>query len=328
MWNMGELAAAQAAFRDWILLRWKEWEAEKHWPYMLCQITAFAASIWWIGRSHLPWPGVSVALIAVLAALMSIEREMRGRHKAVYFVLMAALLITEFRAMKKDREEGEQQQRTFFSQQQTAFQAIDNQAQQNFQSTTGQTQRNFEVTVQGLQQSYIESQRQFNATMEGISREIGTFTGGNSYVTLLYTPGNLLLFVHRGEYPLFSVMARIVDLDDPHKNLFGGVVNVGDLTKGHGVDRLIPPELARIADRSADRVDLNIFFTARNGDWTEQLRMRRMGNEWKKAVMIEGAFSAMKKGEILCWGVDKDFPIDSLDKWFPKSGNSRLHPCP
>jgi hypothetical protein len=57
------------------------------------------AVVWWTPYKHLPWTGTGVALIALLAALMSVHEGLQSRHKVVYFTLMALLLLVEFRAM-------------------------------------------------------------------------------------------------------------------------------------------------------------------------------------------------------------------------------------
>lgn len=105
-WSMRRLRSARA-WRRLVLWNWKQ-----QWPYMMCQGAAGAALLWWIPYRHLPWTGTGVAIIAFLAALMSVHRDLQRRHKVLYFTLMAFLLITEFRAMRKDRSDNQQDQRT------------------------------------------------------------------------------------------------------------------------------------------------------------------------------------------------------------------------
>jgi hypothetical protein len=94
-----------------IILR-KIWrEVREHWFYLSCQIVAILFVLWWFPYQHLPWAGTGVAVIAVLAALMSVQTNLKNRHKFLYFFLMAALLLTEFRAMRKDRFDNQESQR-------------------------------------------------------------------------------------------------------------------------------------------------------------------------------------------------------------------------
>jgi len=87
----------------------REWNAYRF--YYLCHFATLIALGWWLSyKQHLPWTGVAIAILAVLAVLMSVHPDIRPRHKFIYFALMAALLITEFRAMRKDREEVQEAQ--------------------------------------------------------------------------------------------------------------------------------------------------------------------------------------------------------------------------
>src|ERR1700733_5031349 len=98
----------------WFIRKWMRWlrlECRHHLFYFVCQfITLGALAYWWLTSKHLPPPGVAVAIIAVLAAILSFHGGIRPRHKLTYFVLMAALLITEFRSIRKDREEARNEQ--------------------------------------------------------------------------------------------------------------------------------------------------------------------------------------------------------------------------
>ncbi|HTX77368.1 MAG TPA: hypothetical protein VMD29_14250, partial [Terracidiphilus sp.] len=294
---MGKLATSRSVFKRHLLVHWKEWEADKHWPYMVCQFATLAVVLWWIRRDCLPWPGVAVALIAILAALMSVEQGMKGRHKAVYFVLMAALLVTEFRAMRKDRDDSEQKQQAFFAQQKAGFEAISKQSDQNFQSTTKQAQHDFEVTAKGLESAYSQSQIGFTATLGGISKSIDTMTGGTSYLWMSCDPKyNTLFFIHKGNYTVYRALVHIVNLDSIPLDLNGTTFELQDLTKGHAVDRPAPSGLFS----NPDRIDLNIFFQSLNGEWVESLRERRIDNQWHSFMRIQGYFYSTNKSGILC----------------------------
>jgi len=95
--------AAISSGRIW--LRWTRRELKKHWFYWLCQTATLFVAVYWVPYLHLPLPGKAIAILAGLAALMSVHANMRPRHKFVYLALMALLLGIEFRAMRKDRDE-------------------------------------------------------------------------------------------------------------------------------------------------------------------------------------------------------------------------------
>jgi hypothetical protein len=81
----------------------------KHWIYLLLQTGAFALAVWWIPVHRLPLPGYAVAVIAVLAAVMSIHPDMKWWMKLTWMLLIGLFLRTELRAISKDRKDSERQ---------------------------------------------------------------------------------------------------------------------------------------------------------------------------------------------------------------------------
>jgi len=76
-----------------------------HWVFVALQLAAIPMAIlWW---RHLPPPGYAVAVIAILAALMSIHGDIKPWQKAAWMLLMGAFLIIEFDAIAKDRQDNE-----------------------------------------------------------------------------------------------------------------------------------------------------------------------------------------------------------------------------
>ncbi len=145
---------------------------------------------------------------------------------------------------------------------------------------------------------------------------LDTFTGDHSYLVLYYVPGQgFLVFSQKGDYSVFDAQARIVDLDAARQNpqnFTGTTVDIGEVIKGRGATASVPPELTE----GKDGVSLNVFFTARNGGWTEQLRTRRTKDGATYAIRVQGEFSDLKKSIIVCESIAKDFPMETLDKDF------------
>lgn len=276
---------------------------------------AVGASLWlifscitidWFYRE--PWPGYAIGVLAVVAGIMSV-REIKTLGRILWVFLLVCLLITEFRAIDKDHADNAAEMQKQRGEQDKKFAEV--LAAQN---------GDFLATAKGLEQSYSQSQDQFGATMSGITSEIDTITGGKSYVFLSYAPGqNFLFFIHHGDYPLSSTTARIVDIDDMARHMSGTTLEVQEITKGHVREVPIPAELysgiSQFDNRMKDQLNWNIFFTARNGDWTEELRLRRGGNGWVKAIRVAGSsFSASMKGKVMCQTIDKGFPLETLRK--------------
>lgn len=212
-------------------------------------------------------------------------------ERVIWVCLGAILMLAEVRVLYLDRTKTEADQSSERKQQQVRF----------------------EETVHGFEAILGQNREHLDKTMGGISQEINTFTGGESYLVLSYVPGQGFLdFGQRGKYTVFGASARIVNLDNL-ANIYGTVIEMGvDVTRGHAMMKPIPPEL----NKNVESMNLNIFFTARNGDWLEQLRVRRIKGGWTRAIRIRGRFSTLTKEATICESINKDFPVETLDKDF------------
>lgn len=118
-----------------------------------------------------------------------------------------------------------------------------------------------------------------------------TVTGGDSFAYLganAEPASNLvnLVLIHVGQYPLYEVHARIVDVDVPvvRSNRPAEVQSIrlefGTLVPRHAA--AVPPlELGNGEGRN-----WNVFFTARNGGWNQELRLRKVDGAWRIATRV------------------------------------------
>lgn len=125
----------------------------------------------------------------------------------------------------------------------------------------------------------------------------GHITGGDS-VCYFFGPstreevwGGMLVF-HYGNHPLYEVVARVCDIDE--------FVKYKDLTTQElllpGVDQIVQlgnlvPEHARFSPISlslgkGEYRRFNIFFTARNGSFSQLLRCKRVDGQWTFATRV------------------------------------------
>jgi len=147
-----------------------------------------------------------------------------------------------------------------------------------------------------------------------LSENINTLTGGDSFIFLSYfSPRQqFLFFIPVGKYPLYDVSARIHDTQKPISsdlfgNLFGSTIGLGDvIPQNGGLVRPIPPWFSR-----SDEISVNIFFSARNGTWTELLRARPA--DGARAIRVLGRFTSLKKEKIICETISPGFPLDDPD---------------
>jgi hypothetical protein len=147
-----------------------------------------------------------------------------------------------------------------------------------------------------------------NAEIARLQREsANAITGGDSFAYMLLSVGDpntgatvVPVFVHHGKYPLYDLEARIVDLDAPRttENLRGRVFQIGSLTPGFSTST------AALAHPSGRDLSYNVFFVARNGAWTQQLRMRLVGDGYAIANKITG----LAEGKEIFRDVSQNYP--------------------
>jgi hypothetical protein len=135
-----------------------------------------------------------------------------------------------------------------------------------------------------------------DAQFKAFQETINTITGDNSFAYLMISyptsAGATLVAVHKGRYPLYSVGARFVDLQkfyamnnglSPTRlNIAAGAtdINIGDLFHDSASVQ------GNVVFDDAGEQKFNIFFSARNGRWTELLRVRRKDNTWYQAIRV------------------------------------------
>jgi len=144
-------------------------------------------------------------------------------------------------------------------------------------------------------------------------RIASSITGGNSFAYIALTPVALsaygLTVIHQGEYPLYDLNVRIVDLAKWGKKQTRSLfelqkdeqhMRVGNLAAGQA-------SLLGSVQIDSDSTNWNLFFDARNGFWTELLRIRRVGAELKYAIKVKRN-SKTGEAETVFEKVDPGYP--------------------
>jgi hypothetical protein len=168
-------------------------------------------------------------------------------------------------------------------------------------------------------------QSNFNAEIRDKNEEItrlqresaDAIIGGDSfcYMGLMIPDATALIarpmFVHHGRYPLYDVTARIVDVEEIKRlkalkdpalmtALMGTTVGIGNLTPGFSSGSAVT-----LQRHSPGRdFSYNVFYVARNGAWTQFLRMRWTGSGWATAEKVVG----LSEGKELYSNVTPDYP--------------------
>jgi len=130
---------------------------------------------------------------------------------------------------------------------------------------------------------------------------IKSVTGGDSYCELVFsTPSSSkareddvqkLMILHSGEHPLYDVNLRIVDVDklsttnkDATLDSFLEALKSAETIKYLG--NIAPhsaSDFGQLIMPNSGKLDLNLFFSARNGFFNQLIRMRKINGAWLSA---------------------------------------------
>ena len=129
----------------------------------------------------------------------------------------------------------------------------------------------------------------------------------------------MFTLVHQGEYPLYDLTVRILDIST-FDNIMGQNNSYSDKLKDEvqlSVSNIAPNQtsMLKTVQLGSGPLRWNLFFSARTGYFTELLRVRRVGNEWKTALKVIRTRSP--KNEVLLEKIDSGYPLskDGQVEW-------------
>ncbi len=316
------MARFKALWRRFTIFAWKRFGMQ-HWVFLFVQAgIAVAAVIFWI---HLPPPGWAVALLAGVAAAMSIHVDMRGWQKALWMLLIGVLLVIELRAISKDRRDSD-----------SKAQAVHDQQQQAFQKVLDAQDKDFKATAKSLTDAYAQSQQQFETTM----RQSKTIFGETKSINALSTK-NLIAITGGRDRPYFELSfdgnmpgRYYLSLSNTSDHAYRGlqaqiedvnkIMNLYDSRNPHAFfieDQLLTTTTVKIGDvgisqaftmqhqlpdqRGNDLVYLRIYFTSLTGFWGEDIIVRKdKSGKAYRAIRRVGENGMIET-------IDPGFPMDS-----------------
>jgi hypothetical protein len=305
-------------------------------------LVVWAILIRLVGDPHPPI-GTYIAFLAFGAAIVTIWPPEGRWGKVCWLLVFAGFLAFEVMNLYHDRAEHDAQMLRARSEADAhQIQArIDADARQI--AAQKELQQGFSSIIQTQQKSFAEmlgeNQKQFTKTLKSTEaiqtlaqESIKTMTGGDSFLYMQLSPqfsskGLTPVFFHVGREPLYDTHVRIVDIQKFHELLkrnngrILSLISEADLLMPIGNMRpnavYIPGEYGQIilaGDSQAH--DFNIYYDARNGDWSQQLQLRRVGKEWSQASRVF-RWTGMKY-ILMCQEVPKDFP--GVPDWTPLQG--------
>ena len=141
-------------------------------------------------------------------------------------------------------------------------------------------------------------------------------TGGSSFCYALPFGDRAGKFIvtNDGDFPLYDVSVRIVDLDEFEK-MIQGAYSIEDLTRNTlQIGNLAPRSASAFGplpgDWDRDYIRLNLFFSARNGFVTQELRLRRVDGTRRRASRVKRSLPDGST-ELVHTHVDDEFPRES-----------------
>ena len=168
------------------------------------------------------------------------------------------------------------------------------------------------------QASFERNLREKSEEIARLNRELAnSVIGGDSfcYLEILsldsVTNGGILTVTHQGEYHLYDVHARIADLEKsdrlkenrPKGNL--SLATLDQINTYTSIGNLTPSSsliLREFTLGNGTTRGFNIFFSARNGSFTQLLRFKKVNGKWVRATKVE------RENELLYEKVDDEFP--------------------
>src|SRR5262245_26634988 len=155
-------------------------------------------------------------------------------------------------------------------------------------------------------------------------RIVNTITGGDGFAYLQILPRDgyfALLAKNDGIYPLYDLTFSVVDLQ-ALKNTASplDIENVQQVTTILNSGNLAPNSskmVGRLNLGKSDHYVFNIVADARNGQTVQELRISKVGDNWKSATRVRPG-SKEDRDIYVFEKIDKDFPTDKDGKvvWY------------
>lgn len=163
--------------------------------------------------------------------------------------------------------------------------------------------------------------RQKSDEIAELNKQIAlSITGGDSFAYLipirLGVSTSSLAIIHRGEYPLYDLTLRVVDLEKWKARDRQKPISFFDMQRDE-----IRLDIGNVAANQArvvgpmqidsDSLRWNIFFSARNGFYTQLLRLKRINGELKTALKVT---RNLPSGEAETLQIDPAYPLGNDGK--------------
>jgi len=250
--------------------------------------------------------GTYIAALAIVAFLVALWPPKQRWSKALILGISLLLTAAEIHNLHTTRVEDDKQQAQARQAEREAFKAI----------------------ADSIANSMSENQRAVEATMDrmkglaAITKDtVNEATGGDSFCFVDMGPipeGLIAHLVQKGKYPVFDVRLNITDLNALDSAIKSGAPSLLVGTRTFGTIDFLSRGLWQplgvyLLDPKEEYVRYNISIFARNGSFTELLRLKRLKDgSWTSALLVHASYET-KKG-IVFERIHRQFPVESLDR--------------
>ena len=161
------------------------------------------------------------------------------------------------------------------------------------------TAQYFRVTRQAKVENNLEKiEKRANEIFSSIEARttllFNQVNGGNSFcyvcVAVEHLGNRLLVVNHEGDYPLYDLSIRVVDLEKFNEHI-GNPENMHIYQQTFSIGTMLPRQRNNLCAIPISNHEVsksfNIFFSARNGMFHELLRLKKINSEWESAIKVE-----------------------------------------
>lgn len=267
-------------------------------------------------RGIQPPVGVYIAVLGGLAAGVTLRREPSVREKACWIIAITILMLAEVRNLYVEADRQHQGAKKVSD-------ALDltNQGLKKTLDGLSVVVGQLGGISGGITDATTKSTTQFNTTTSKLTEAINMETGGNGFCYLL--PTGVMnetevqaVVILVGHYPLYNVGMRVVDAKfiKMSKSVLQSDIlstQIGDLSPPGSAYEFGTTLKFKVP---GDYQELNIFFSGKNGRWTQLWRLQKVNGQWESAILVTGNLDQRHypKGAILKRWVTKGFPAQRI----------------
>ena len=251
-------------------------------------------------------PGTYIAALAIVASFVALWPPKKRWTQALLLSICLLLTAAEIHNLHAIRVEHAEQQAQARQDEREAFKSIAD----SITNSISENQKVFEATLDRLK------------GLAAVTKDtVNEATGGDSFCFVDMGPipeGLMAHLVQKGKYPLFDVRLNITDLNAVDSAVKSGAPNLLVGTRTFGTIDFLSRDLWQPlgvypVDPKEEYARYNISIFARNGSFTELLRLRRLKEGgWTSALLVHASYET-KKG-VVFERIQRQFPLDLLEK--------------